>query len=145
VELSAAHKHLSSLLTAETASPRTMKIAGSGNLSHGGHWSLRSEEDPRTGLVQLLIEAHFALPADVIERCLIDERVQATFDNYIVEKKVLHKDIVKNLALGVDGVDNSYKATDVIYHQMTFPRPMRNRDYVSAPLAPNTMLKFTFL
>jgi hypothetical protein len=55
-----------------------------------GFWSLHSEEDPSSGLVQLLVEAHFLnVPAEAMARCLLDEKVQAKFDKYVVVKEVV--------------------------------------------------------
>jgi hypothetical protein len=85
---------------------------------------------------KLHLEAHFDFPMETMKKCLLDEKFQKTFDSTIISKKV-----VQVLGMSTTTTTTSsngavappvYKlsANEIIHHEIKFPMPLKNRDYV---------------
>jgi len=112
-ELHKAFVELSGMLEGRVSRPQGLRRLSSGTMGNGGTWELNGEVDPETGMLQLFVEGHFGVPLHVMQKCLLDEAFQKTYDPFLVRKVVVKK-------CGRGGGDWDYHDTD------TFPATSEN-------------------
>jgi uncharacterized linocin/CFP29 family protein len=80
---------------------------------------------------KLHLEAHFDFPMETMKKCLLDEKFQKTFDSTIISKKVVQV-LGKSTSSHGAVAPPVYKlsANEIIHHEIKFPMPLKNRDYV---------------
>ena len=141
-ELAGCAAELEGMLSGAVAKPAGMRALGSGAMGRGGRWLLEGAEDEATGLLNLYLEGHFAVPLDVMERCVLDERLQLSYDSFMKFKNVLGlagdggeavpwtTDPESGAGPGPAAPLGRTSRSEVVHHEMAYPFPLSNRDYV---------------
>mmetsp|Transcript_10876 Transcript_10876/g.14154 ORF Transcript_10876/g.14154 Transcript_10876/m.14154 type:complete len:778 (-) Transcript_10876:296-2629(-) len=156
-EMANAYAELEGIVYGTASKPENVKLLNQGKIGRGGWWTLHGLVDVDTGLLQLYLEGHFAVPLSIMERCVLDETFQKTYDPFLRIKEVIGTidgNDVKNDKNDIDDetkkrinppssssvVNGDSKSTplrnglekgcEVMHHEIKFPAPFSNRDYV---------------
>lgn len=107
-----------------------MKLVNSGPLLNGGSW--RAFLSYEAGRASTFLVGHWPFPAAIMEKCLLDERFQISYDSYIAKK-----DVISFADEPKDPRDQSshhrqyqQERCEILHHEFKMPSPLKNRDYV---------------